>query len=92
LRPLTPSKYRQTFATFEANTGAAHPLSGKMTSSMTKRGAVPLINEETYVWYGEIEVGTPKQAFNGKEIPTVNRLQERSSLLNTHICSIYRYW
>ncbi|KAG2357312.1 acid protease [Suillus spraguei] len=60
------SKYRQTFSAFEANTGFAHPLSGKMMSSIKKRGdgVVPLINEEADLWYGEIDVGTPKQTFN----------------------------
>lgn len=60
------NKYRQTFSAFEANTGSAHPLSGKMMSSISKRGdgVVPLINEGSDLWYGEIEVGTPKQKFN----------------------------
>jgi cathepsin D len=60
------NKYRQTFSAFEANTGSAHPLSGKMMSSIRKRddGVVPLINQGTELWYGEIDVGTPKQKFN----------------------------
>ncbi|KAG1849990.1 acid protease [Suillus subluteus] len=60
------NKYRQTFSAFEANTGSAHPLSGKMMSSKRKRddGVVPLINEGYDLWYGEIDVGTPKQKFN----------------------------
>lgn len=60
------NKYRQTFSAFEANTGSAHPLSGKMMSSIRKRddGVVPLINEGAELWYGEIDVGTPKQKFN----------------------------
>lgn len=60
------NKYRQTFSAFEANTGSAHPLSGKMMSSKRKRGdgVVPLINQGTDLWYGEIDVGTPKQKFN----------------------------
>jgi cathepsin D len=60
------NKYRQTFSAYEANTGSAHPLSGKMMSSTRKRadGVVPLINQGTDLWYGEIDVGTPKQKFN----------------------------
>lgn len=60
------NKYRQTFSTFEANTGSAHPLSGKMMSSVRQRsdGVVPLINQGTDLWYGEIDVGTPEQKFN----------------------------
>ncbi|KAG1747423.1 aspartic peptidase domain-containing protein [Suillus lakei] len=64
------NKYRQTFSAFEANTGSAHPLSGKMMTSISKRGdgVVPLINQGTDLWYGEIDVGTPKQKFNGQTI------------------------
>ncbi|KAG2154136.1 aspartic peptidase domain-containing protein [Suillus bovinus] len=60
------NKYRQTFSAFEAKTGSAHPLSGKMRSSVGKRGdgVVPLINQGAELWYGEIDVGTPKQTFN----------------------------
>lgn len=60
------NKYRQTFSAFKANTGSAHPLSGKMMSSTRKRGdgVVPLVNQGTDLWYGEIDVGTPKQKFN----------------------------
>ncbi|KAG1730839.1 acid protease [Suillus paluster] len=59
------NKYRQTFAAFEANTGSAHPLSGRMMSSISKRdgSAVLLTNQGTDLWYGEIDVGTPKQKF-----------------------------
>ncbi|KAG0706898.1 aspartic peptidase domain-containing protein [Suillus ampliporus] len=60
------NKYRQTFAAFKANTGYDHPLSGKMMSSISERddGIVPLTNQGTDLWYGEIEVGTPTQKFN----------------------------
>ncbi|KAG1877112.1 Asp-domain-containing protein [Suillus tomentosus] len=57
------NKYRQTFSAFEANTGYAHPLSAKMRSSIRERD-VPLINQGTELWYGEIDVGTPPQTFN----------------------------
>ncbi|KAG2111936.1 acid protease [Suillus discolor] len=57
------NKYRQTFSAFEANTGYAHPLSAKMMSSIRERD-VPLINQGTELWYGEIDVGTPPQTFN----------------------------
>lgn len=41
-----------------------------MMSSTRKRGdgVVPLINQGTDLWYGEIDVGTPKQKFNGQTI------------------------
>jgi hypothetical protein len=41
-----------------------------MMSSIRKRddGVVPLINQGTELWYGEIDVGTPKQKFNGQTI------------------------
>lgn len=41
-----------------------------MMSSMTEGGDgdVPLINQGTDLWYGEIDLGTPKQKFNGQKI------------------------
>lgn len=55
---------------FEINTGTTHPLAiglGLSLSSLKRAtGSVPLVDFESDLWYGTIEVGEPPVTFTGE--------------------------
>jgi cathepsin D len=53
-------------ATYEANTGQSHPLSGGIKPTRKRgSGGVQLTDVQNYMWYGTIYVGTPPEKFTG---------------------------
>ena len=53
-------------AAYERNTGSQHPLaSGIITSIKRSVGIVPLTNNDFFMWYGIISIGTPAKDFKG---------------------------
>ncbi|KAF8553919.1 acid protease [Imleria badia] len=63
------SKYANTLAAYERNTGSRHPLDTRSGVSLTSplkraiRGTDNLRNEEAELWYGDLTIGTPPQSF-----------------------------
>ncbi|KAI0032960.1 acid protease [Vararia minispora EC-137] len=59
------TKIQRGFATYERNTGAAHPLA-KAVKPIQKRatqGGITLTDDAQELWYGTISVGTPAKKF-----------------------------
>ena len=53
-------------AAFKENTGNLHPLAdGIKTSRRRDIGNISLINESSYMWYGNIKIGSPPVKFSG---------------------------
>lgn len=56
-------------AAYEKNTGKLHPLSRKnrnlKTSSKRSTGGVPLVDYFSFLWYGNISIGTPSVDYTG---------------------------
>jgi cathepsin D len=53
-------------AAFQRNTGKPHPLAGGIkTSSKRATGSVTLTDDNSDLWYGSIEIGTPAVPFTG---------------------------
>ena len=53
-------------AAYERNTGSQHPLAGGIITSIKRSvGNVPLTNNDNFMWYGTISIGTPAKDFKG---------------------------
>ena len=51
---------------YKKNTGKQHPLaSGIKTSTKRATGSDPLIDGDSFLWYGTISIGTPPIEFTG---------------------------
>jgi cathepsin D len=53
---------------YHRNTGKKHPLSGGIKTSNMRTGRVPLIDDNNFLWYGTISIGTPPKNFTGKTL------------------------
>ncbi len=51
---------------YQRNTGKKHPLAGGIKTSNMRAGSVPLIDDNNFLWYGNISIGTPPKNFTGK--------------------------
>ena len=45
-----------------------HPLTGGIETSNIRAGRVPLIDDNNFLWYGTISIGTPPKNFTGKTL------------------------
>jgi hypothetical protein len=61
-------RFDRALSAYERNTGEPHPLALNRGHSNERRDfvTVPLTNDMNMVWTGDIEVGTPPQAFPGQ--------------------------
>ncbi|KAF7982811.1 hypothetical protein HWV62_25743 [Athelia sp. TMB] len=57
------AKIQRGFAAYEKNTGTKHPLAPKSGVSKRDTGKDALTNDESQLWYGSIEVGTPSTKY-----------------------------
>ena len=51
---------------YQRNTGKQHPLAGGIKTLNMPPGRVPLIDDNNFLWYGTISIGTPPRNFTGK--------------------------
>jgi cathepsin D len=53
-------------AAYQRNTGSPHPLLGGITTSNKREvGSVQLVDDNDYLWYGTISIGSPPKDFLG---------------------------
>lgn len=73
-------KYAATFAAYERNTGSRHPLDTVARSSSTSASKPAgsrgerLEDDQSFMWYGPIDIGTPSQRFESEMSSIVSRL------------------
>jgi hypothetical protein len=53
---------------YQRNTGRQHPLAGGIETSNMQAGSVSLIDDNNFLWYGTISIGTPPENFTGKTL------------------------
>jgi cathepsin D len=58
-------KIQRGFDAFELNTGSAHPSASQLKRSTKRGNGVPLIDDNSLLWYGPITVGTPAITYTG---------------------------
>jgi cathepsin D len=51
---------------YQRNTGKEHPLVRGIETSNFRTGRVPLTDDNNFLWYGTISIGTPPKNFTGK--------------------------